>query len=326
LKKRQKEIVNEFVWLDRIIKKLPEFKPVVSKVTSNYREMSSNVLLSIEFNDHLQRSIPAISIPSTGDVAVISLKNMYFEPIDVEWEYNIEKMQWETNTKSLPGSDRFFLEVSGPTSKNFLSNHVDIEKAIQRNRERDDTCDSYWLCVSLCQTEEIEKISRQFEIDEVNVEVGVKVGNHIAPEFPDPIENMLKCKADWELAIDSKKRDINRIRARYQRAARESSVSFDELVKILNDVVDPNTFYNYLNTEPVFIDEDNKYHVCNVKRADNEMPPNRMLVESRTNLSLKNQNPKGYLKFHKNKFKDDLAEKLGVEKEDEEQDVVKDDD
>lgn len=152
--------------------------------------------------------------------------------------------------------------MTGPVPKDFFKDHIRIDKANQRNRTMNDNCDSYWLFASLYNTADLEAISKSFDIEEINIDVKVAVEKHITPSFPSTVKKLMDAKFAWDQAARSKARNINKIRGRYRIALRQAKISIDDLVKIIENVVDPSAFNGYLSV-------DEPYNISKIARADN---------------------------------------------------------
>jgi hypothetical protein len=293
-----KDIERSIGWIDRVIDLFKPYKSEIRKVIINYKTKRTEVHLFIPIPNGFKRRIAKIVIPAYEGLRFEKMLDEMFNEIKVPFVES--ENGWVLNPLNLPNSDRFLIVLSGSFPEDTLSQLVRIQPS--RNKDSTPELDRFWLDSMLRNPEIVETMWRALDIDEVNLAVKVGIQNLFSAVVPSYIKRNLEATQKLLAAGHGKSRDdLFRAWMNMKIVSRESELSVDEVIKLIETLTSGELFSRYVTV-------DSPYELGDIRRDAlfKEFLPERMAVEAKTLLNLKRPTATGYLSFHKKKYEEEL--------------------
>ncbi len=301
--KAGKETVDLVTDILNFLDSLKSFKPDVKSLRINYLEKMTELKLVLTIPQGFTRAYKTIKIPAYENYSIYELYDgITFERIKAEWK--LKGKNWETDSKNLSASDKYFAIMKGKISDDALDNIVKLY--CSNDPRRTDETDAYWIDSAIKDVPYFVKIYSDLEIDRVNAMVNVGLERQFISTIPNSIKDFLKAKAEHDIWFGSGEREREvRSSIRYRIARRElGDVSSRDIVKVGNEAQKPETFLTYVTVDPPF-------RITNVTRLDTDkIYPERIGVTVQTDLNYHRPFAEGDLTFKKLDFSNYLSKKF----------------
>ena len=266
-------------WIDKVVGYLKPFKPEAKSMRVNYRDSNAEISLRIHIPDQMKREIEKVEVPIYPGFSISEFLDETFTQVKANW-YE-EDGKWKLKPSELPHSEYYLLRLKGRMHKSAISNLVRIQPA--KNRDQTEEMDRYWLDVMIRDVEMVEKIWKQLQIEEVNLNIRVGVERPFSTAIPKEMSEKLKATQAWiRTGLSGNRSDMIRQMQNLRSTARSTKVQPEDIVEGIIALTKRDTFMKYLSVEK-------PYDLGEAKRDEEliDIFPRFMVVEAFTDLNLK---------------------------------------
>ena len=172
-------------WFEKIKDYFKDFRPEAKSMTINFSHKTCNIGLAIKANEGFRKNHNKIKIPAYSGFRILSMQDASFNRIQSLWK-NIEN-EWVLDSKDLPPSDGYFVEMEGSIAPKNLEDLVHIKPSF--NRDSNDKVDKYWLDASLKNPKKLEEIWNELQINDVDVGVKIDTNKLFGLRLPQEIKD-----------------------------------------------------------------------------------------------------------------------------------------
>lgn len=288
-------------WLPAVLKVLKPFRPDISQFQINYKQKRATLYYTLEIDEGgIRRKIGKITIPRLPNYKISNFFGEGFSNLNHLVKISEKDNSYIIKTNQLPTCRYFQITLNGTMTHTALENVIRIQKAI--NKDNTLTFDKYWLNAMINDMDTLEKIYKSLEVNEVNCTVEVNVENYFTTELPKSLMRGVNAMNDFLSA--GRGTDRQKLFQKWLKYRRSLKLDRDELTNYFENLMQRFNLYNY-----IVIDE--PFYFGSVGRANaNKIIPSSFSVDAITDLSFSKPAAKGYLKFHKVNFKNDLRNEL----------------
>ena len=110
-------------------------------MTINFSRQNSTIGLAINIEEGFRKNHSKIKIPAYPGFKITNMQDASFHKIQSLWKRI--GGEWILNTKDLPPSDGYFIELEGEIEEKDLKDLVHIKPSV--NRDSNDEVDKYWF-------------------------------------------------------------------------------------------------------------------------------------------------------------------------------------
>ncbi len=119
------------LWFDKIKEYFKDFKPEARTMTINYSRKTSVIGLAVKIDEGFRKNHRKIKIPAYNGFQITRMQDDTFHELKSFWTKN--NNEWILDTKNLPPSDWYFIEMEGGIDDNGLKDLVHIKPAMNRD-------------------------------------------------------------------------------------------------------------------------------------------------------------------------------------------------
>jgi hypothetical protein len=290
--------------LREVSEKLKPFKPDVKSFRIDYLGKNSEIkyflLIPAGVRRMLTRKIEIPAIMGFRFDEMWDLDNM--ESVDFCWGFDGNK--WLLDVSKLPSSEKYWLTMKGKVSTEFLNQLVSVKAA--ENPCREGEIDKYWIHSALKDTEILQKIWTELNIEQVNADVRIGVERFFTSAIPKEIKDRLALQKQLLSAISSGNRNYEqRLKYRYRRMARTPMLSPSELYELFSSLASGEFFSSFVKVNQPFV-------LNNIEPVRNltVVVPEKVKVGVQTDLGYKMPAAKGDLYFQRRQYQDSVSSKV----------------
>lgn len=274
-------------WFEKIKEYFKDFRPEAKSMTINYTRKSCTIGLALQVDEGFRKSHGKIKIPAYSGFQITKMQDASFNQIKSLWK--LIDGEWILDTKELPPSDGYFIEMEGNIEKKNLEGLVHIKPSI--NRDSNDEVDRYWLDASLKDPKKLEQIWTELQIGEVDVGVKIDVnklfGLRIPQELKDKADSIQKYLNAGRLG------DRNLIFNAmwdFKRQERKSPFHPNDFLSVIQNLTARETLLDYVSV-------DKSYTIGDIEHPTRYegMVPQDVKVQALTTLTLEDPQSLGYL-------------------------------
>lgn len=298
-----KDSVDLITDITNFLDKMKNFKPDVKSIRINYFEKMTELKLVMHIPQGFSRAYKTIKIPAYENYSIYELYDgITFERIKVEWK--LKGKYWETNSKNLSASEKYFTIMKGNISQDALDNIVKVY--CPNDPKRGEDIDEYWIDSAIKDMGYLREIYSDLEVDRVNAVVDVGLERQFTSTIPPAIKQFIQAKSEHDIWFGSRDRTKEFRSTMHYRLARSAlgNVSSRDIVKIGNDAQEPETFITYVKV-------DDPFRITSIDRLDTDkIYPERIGITVQTDLNYRRPFAEGDLTFSKGDFSDFLTKKF----------------
>jgi len=302
--KAGKETVDLVADILNFLDSLKSFKPDVKSMRINYLEKMTELKLVLTIPQGLTRAYKTIKIPAYENYSIYELYDgVTLERIKAEWK--LKGKNWETDSKNLSASDKYFAIMKGKISDEALDNIIKLY--CSNDPKRTDETDAYWIDSAIKDVPYFKQIYSDLEVDSVNAVVNVGLERQFVSTIPTSIKKFLKAKAEHDIWFGSGERERELRSSIHYRKARRAlgDVSSRDIVKVGNEAQKPEVFITYVTVDPPF-------RITKITHLDTDkIYPEGIGVTVQTELNYNRPFAEGDLTFKKMEFSNYLSKKFG---------------
>jgi hypothetical protein len=283
-----------FEWVHKVLDYFEPYKPDTKSMVINYRNMNSEINILLHIPENLKRKISKVEIPAYQGFVIADMMDESFNRIGNLW--NFADGKWKLDPSTLPPSKKYLVILRGKIPEDILTRIVRVQPAV--NRDQTEEFDRYWLDSMIRNVGLLEDMWQELSIEDIGVRVRVGIERSFLTTVPKELMNKLKATQRWVSAGHGRDKDeVTRAWGQLRRASREMKISVDTILDIMYKLTTGETFANYLNVAT-------PYSLGEIKREERLIGlfPERMFVDARTELSIRQPIATGYLTFKKKEY------------------------
>lgn len=290
-------------WYDRIKSTFAPYKPEAKSMFINYGSQTGTIELSFKIEQGFRKKHSKIKIPAYYGFKIKQMKNATFTRLDSLWK-KIDD-EWVLNTKDLPSSDGYLVELEGIIDKKIIDDLVYIKPSINPDTQGDD--DKYYLDASLKNPKIIESVWSELQINDVDIGVRVDVTKMFGLNFPDELKAKYNAIQNYLAAGKTTDRHaIFKSGWDYRRQDRKSSYHPNDFLDMIKRLTTRDTLLEYVS-----VDKDYTIgNIDNMTDTTKELLPKDVNVQALTNLTLSNPHASGYLTMHRERYIEKIKENV----------------
>ena len=289
-------------WFEKIKEYFKDFRPETRSMTINFSCQTSIIGLAIIVEEGFRKSHNKIKIPAYPGFKITKMQDASFHQIQSLW--NHVEGEWILDTRDLPPSDGYFIELEGAIEEKNLKDLVHIKPSI--NRDSNDEVDKYWLDASLKNPKKLEQIWTELQIDEINVTVKIDINKLFALRLPQEIKDKTDAIQKYLRAGQLGDRGlIYRAMHDYKRQERKNPFHPNDFLRVITNLTARNTLSEYIS-----IDE--RYDIGEIDHFTTYkgIIPQEIKVHALTNLTLQNPQALGYLTLQRKLYLGKIQEEF----------------
>ena len=256
-------------------------------MTINFSRQNSTIGLAINIEEGFRKNHSKIKIPAYPGFKITNMQDASFHKIQSLWKRI--GGEWILNTKDLPPSDGYFIELEGGIEEKDLKDLVHIKPSV--NRDSNDEVDKYWLDASLKNPKKLEQIWDELQIDEVNVGVKIDVNKLFGLRLPQEIKDKADSIQKYLYAGKLGERGLQfKAMQDYKRQERKTPFHPNDFVQVIQNLTARDTLLDYVSI-------DKRYDIGDIDHPTTYegLIPQDVKVQTLTTLTLRDPQASGYL-------------------------------
>lgn len=289
--------------VDDILDIFRPYKPEIKKFRINYIDKNSEIKYLLHMPSGVRRKIHrTVELPARTGFRIDEVLDLdTTEMLDIDFDKAGSK--WTVNTNKFPESERFLVTLKGKVSDLFLNRLVSVDCAADPTCREED--DFYWVHSALKDTDILDKLWHELNIDRVHTDVRIGVDRFFSSAIPKDISERFEARSKLLNAIASGQRNIQHLKLDYRRRRGQSRISPSELVDIFTKMVSGDFFRRYIQ-----IDDPFNVEAIEPFRQFTSLVPERVKVSIRTDLDFKMPAAKGNLRFERKRYEESVIEMI----------------
>lgn len=285
-------------WFEKIQGYFKDFRPETRTMTINYSRKTSTIGLALKIDEGFRKNHNKIKIPVYKGFRISRMQDAVFHEIKNLWF--LDNNEWVLDTKTLPPSDGFFIELEGNVEDGSLRDLVHIKPAT--NRDSTEDYDRYWLDSCIKNPRLLEAVWTELQIDEVDVGVLIDVDKLFGLKVPQEIKDKTETIQNYLKAGKTMDRQLMFNTAReYRKQERESHFNPNEFLQVIQRLTARTTLLDYLSVE-------NRYSIGDIEHPTKYegIIPRDVKVQTLTTLTLHDPQSIGFLTFKRQAYLDKI--------------------
>ncbi len=295
-------IVSKLGWMKKVYSNFAPFNPDLRNMEVSFRSREAVVRMYIHIPDSIRRKVRRkITIPKFPGLDVGMIRDETFREYHDLWQLDADGKKWVIKGKNLPSGEHFLFEFSGKLPPRAMQYLVRIQPSA--NRDTDGAYDKYWLNSMIRDVSIVEKIWDELTILDVDVKVEVNIQQLVKTIIPPDMRKEIKAFMEFiQIARIRKSRpaEIMRARAIWLKSS-EKKIPLDDFIEKSKRLTIP-SFFNHL------LKVDNPYKKLEITcgKLIYGFIPERIRVNLATDLNLDHPAATGYLRFHREEYKNKI--------------------
>lgn len=289
-------------WIPKVIKIFDPYRPETKSISINYKDKNSEIEVMINIDDSKKLN-RYIVIPAFENFVIERIIDELYTPM--RSSIFRDGGNWKIKLDTLR-SGRYLIKMKGHVNEDFIKQHVRIQPA--SNREQTSEIDRYWLDSMLNNVEDLEKIWKTFDIDEVNFGVNISINKVFTTKIPKELNQALDVYRDWirQGYGTDRQAQFNAWKKMRKMERSIKLLDYTYVSSIIERVTSHDVFIKYISVEY-------PYNIGTIEKIGKYIFPEKMNIETKTKLNLENPTARGYLTFRKKDYEKIIEDEFSSE-------------